>query len=69
MLLVLATLRAYPLFTHQILVPLPDSSLQYSWSLELHFHKTKYRHGFCQIWERLDAVSYTHLTLPTSDLV
>ena len=41
MVLVLNTLCAYALFTHQIFGPLPDSSLQYSWSLELHFHKAK----------------------------
>ena len=56
MVLVLATLRAYPLFTHQIFVPLANSSIQDSWSLELHFHKTKSRHGFCQIRERLDVL-------------
>ena len=56
MILVVATLRAYPLFTHQIFFPLPDSSVQYSWSLELHFHKSKCRHGFYQIWGRLDVL-------------
>ena len=56
MVLVLATLRAYPLFTHQIFVLLPDASLQYSRLPELHFHKTKCRHGFCQIWGRLDVL-------------
>ena len=56
MVLVLATLRAYPLFKHQFFVPLPNSSPQYSWSLELHFHKTKCRHGFCQIWGLLDVL-------------
>ena len=56
MVLVLATLRAYPLFMHQIFVPLPNSSLQYSWSLELHVHKSKSRLGFCEIWGRLDVL-------------
>ena len=41
MVLVLATLRACHLFTHQMFFPLPDSSLQYSLSLESYFHKSK----------------------------
>ena len=56
MVAVLATLRAYPLFTHQIFFLLPDSSLQCSWSLELNFYKTKCRHGFYQIWGLLDVL-------------
>ena len=56
MALVLATLPAYPMFTYHIFFSLPDSSVQYSWSLELCFRKTKSGHGFCQIWRRLDVL-------------
>ena len=42
--------------THQMFFPLPYSSLQHSWPLEFHFHKTKCRHGFCQISGRLDVL-------------
>ena len=56
MVLVLPTLRAYPLFTHQIFLPLPDSSLQYSWQFELHFYETKCQHELYQNWGRLDVL-------------